>query len=133
MTLIASPRRAAGCWVSAWLVVLSAATPAGAFSIQNAIRPGCHEAITVDAMRAVRRELPTAGPLPATGDDRAMIDDAEFDIPGDMQDLGGGALLFGLRDPDLHGHSNHELDELAHRLDRCGLWMEDQEPRQLRR
>ncbi len=103
-------------WLTAGLggLALVVSTPvAHAFSIQNAIRPGCHEDITTDALRAVRRDLPTAGPIGASGDDRAMIDDAAFDIPDDMKDLSGGALLFGLREPDLHGQSNHSVDALA--------------------
>jgi hypothetical protein len=65
---------------------------------------GCHERITAQALRDARSqgaELPVIAP---TDDERALIADVEFVPPADLRgDLGGMALLLGVRDNDLHG------------------------------
>jgi hypothetical protein len=86
---------------------------AHAYTISSAITAGCHEKITTDALRAVRLELASAGPLPADRNERALIDDLEFTPAGDMTDLGGATLLVGVRDNDLKGRDSMALSQLA--------------------
>ena len=86
---------------------------AHAYTISSAITTGCHEKITTDALRAVRLELASAGPLPANRNERALIDDLEFTPAGDMTDLGGATLLVGVRDNDLKGRDSMALSQLA--------------------
>ena len=69
--------------------------------------------MTAAALRIVRAELPTAPPLPATRDERALIDDLDFSAPADMKDLGGASLLLGVRDYDLEGQDGNDLSRLA--------------------
>jgi hypothetical protein len=86
---------------------------ARAYTIANAISTGCHEQLTTDALRAVRMELATAAPLPADRNEQALIDDVEFSVPADLNDLGGVTLLLGVRDNDLKGRQSNDLTELA--------------------
>jgi MYXO-CTERM domain-containing protein len=86
---------------------------ANAYTISSAITAGCHEKITTDALRAVRLELASAGPLPADRNERALIDDLEFTPANDMTDLGGATLLVGVRDNDLKGRDSMALSQLA--------------------
>jgi hypothetical protein len=86
---------------------------ARAYTIASAISSGCHEAITADALRAVRLELPTAAPLAADRNEQALIDDVEFPVPGDLRDLGGVTLLLGARDNDLKGRASNDVTQLA--------------------
>jgi hypothetical protein len=86
---------------------------AEAYTISSAITAGCHEKITTDALRAVRLDLPSAAPLPADRNDRALIDDLEFTPANDMTDLGGATLLVGVRDNDLKGRDSMALSQLA--------------------
>jgi hypothetical protein len=90
------------------VAVLTVATTARAFTVSSAISAGCHEAISTQALRQARATLATAGPLPATRDERALIDDAPFVIDDDLRDLAGATLLFAVRDNDLKG--NDPLD-----------------------
>jgi hypothetical protein len=86
---------------------------AHAYTISSVITAGCHEKITTDALRAVRLELASAGPLPADRNERALIDDLEFTPANDMTDLGGATLLVGVRDNDLKGRDSMALSQLA--------------------
>ena len=104
-------RRVAG----AVLALLCGALPRTAlgYTIENLIGSGCHESITAAAFRTVRRELPTAAPLEADDNDRALIDDLQFKLDPDMQDLGGATLLAAVRDNDLKGRGSSDLEQLA--------------------
>ncbi len=86
---------------------------ARAYTIASAISSGCHERVTTDALRAIRQELPAAAPLPADVDEQALIDDLEFPVPADLNDLGGATLLMGVRDNDLKGRASNDVTELA--------------------
>jgi hypothetical protein len=92
-----------------------AAVPRGAraYTIASAISSGCHEQITGDALRAVRQELATAAPLAADRNEQALIDDVEFPLPADLNDLGAASLLIGVRDNDLKGRQSNDVTELA--------------------
>jgi hypothetical protein len=86
---------------------------ASAYTIKNELTDGCHEKITTDALRAIRAELSTAPPLPASENDQALINDLQFTPPSDMGDLGGATLLAAVRDNDLKGRSSDDLAQLA--------------------
>ncbi len=86
---------------------------AHAFSYGSAVSSPCHEQITSAALRQIRNELPGVRPLTATSDESALVDDLPFDVEGDMRDLGGAALLVGVRDNDLKGRGGTEIDQLA--------------------
>ena len=93
--------------VVAVITIVGVAVPlrAAAYTTESAITPGCHEAMTSQALRQVRTTLTTAGPLAPTSDERALIDDAPFTIDGDLRDLAGATLLFAVRDNDLKGNN----------------------------
>jgi hypothetical protein len=95
------------------LVPLLVSGAARGYTIKNEFSDGCHEKITTAALRAVRGELPTAAPLPASANDQALIDDLQFTPDADMGDLGGATLLIGVRDNDLKGRSSDDLTQLA--------------------
>jgi hypothetical protein len=93
--------------------VAGAPRGARAYTIASAVSSGCHEQITGDALRAVRQELATAGPLAADRNEQALIDDVEFPLPADLKDLGAATLLIGARDNDLKGRASNDVTELA--------------------
>src|SRR4051812_9683588 len=95
------------------IVVVAGARGARAYTIASAVSSGCHEKITGDALRAVRQDLATAGPLAADRNEQALIDDVEFPVPADLNDLGAVTLLIGVRDNDLKGRQSNDLTELA--------------------
>ena len=84
-----------------------------AYTISTRLGAACHERITSEALRTVRLEFATAAPLPLTDDEQALVDDLEFSPDQDMMDLGGVALLVGVRDNDLKGNASDDLTELA--------------------
>ena len=86
---------------------------AQAYTIANALAEGCHEEITEAALRAVRLELPTAAPIAATDDEKALVDDLQFKPDQDMKDLGAATLLMAVRDNDLKGRGSGDLTQLA--------------------
>src|SRR5438477_13070205 len=92
-----------GLALVAAIVFAAAPAPAHAYTISSAIGTGCHEQITADALRAIRQELTTAPPIPADRNEQALIDDVEFAVPSDLDDLGAVTLLLAVRDNDLKG------------------------------
>jgi len=101
----------AAAGISLWFAVRPRST--SAYTISSIITPGCHEAITSQALRTVRLDLPTAAPPPLTKDERALVDDVEFTPDQDMRDLGGATLLLSVRDNDLKGRASDDLSQLA--------------------
>jgi hypothetical protein len=95
------------------LVWLVAPSSTGAYTVSTLFTAGCHEKITSEALRAVRLDVPNAGPLPLTKNERALVDDLEFTPPADMKDLGGATLLVSVRDNDLKGRGGGDLALLA--------------------
>ena len=61
----------------------------------------------------MRLELAAAGPLAATRNELALINDLQFRPELDMRDLGAATLLIAVRDNDLKGRSSSDLTELA--------------------
>jgi MYXO-CTERM domain-containing protein len=103
---------AVGAFCAAWLAFEPGL--AHAYTISSLVTTGCHEKITADALHAVRKMgLATAAPLPANGNERALINDLEFLPDADMTDLGGATLLIGVRDNDLKGRDSNDLSQLA--------------------
>jgi hypothetical protein len=84
-----------------------------AYTTSSIVTDGCHERITMDAVRRVRSELPGAGIVAPTSDEEALIADVPFDLDSDMGELGAVTMLLGNRDVDLLGHEPDDLDELA--------------------
>jgi MYXO-CTERM domain-containing protein len=105
-------RRRLGALLAALPLAAIPGTAEG-YTISNELSTGCHEDITSVALRVVRKELPTAAPLPVTADERALVDDLEFAPDADMKDLGGATLLAAVRDNDLKGLSSDDLTALA--------------------
>lgn len=89
------------------LVPLLVPLPVRAFGMD------CHESMTTEIYRALRADMPAARAIVPTSNERAFIDDAEFGVPADMNDLAFAALIAGLRDNDLKGRSSNEISDLA--------------------
>lgn len=86
------------------------ASPVRAFSLESAITDGCHERISLDALRAIRLAGPNA---PAIAEDRALVADVPFSLPVEMRELAAATLLIGNRDNDLKGRGAGEVDQLT--------------------
>ncbi|MBN2576404.1 MAG: hypothetical protein JXP73_17715 [Deltaproteobacteria bacterium] len=95
------------------MLLLVAPGLARGYTISSAVGPGCHEAITSEALRRVRSELATAAPIPADKNEQALIDDVDYHPGPDMLDLGATSLLLAVRDNDVKGHSSTDLSQLA--------------------
>ncbi|WP_394831215.1 MYXO-CTERM sorting domain-containing protein [Pendulispora rubella] len=106
-------RHVLATFATATASILSLAPPARAYSISSAATDGCHESITSDALRNVRKARPQAAPIAPNRNERALIDDVQFSPDDDMKDLGAVALLLGVRDNDLKGEGAHDLSSLA--------------------
>jgi MYXO-CTERM domain-containing protein len=94
-------------------MALTIARSAPAYNYGSPVGDPCHETMTADALRRLRTELSTAAPLPSSGSDELAMDDLPFELPYDMRDIGAVALLIGVRDNDLKGHSGIDTQELA--------------------
>lgn len=67
---------------------------------------GCHEPMTAEALRNVRKLLSTAPALTPTRDEKALISLVPFSPPADfIPDLAAMTLLLGVRDNDLKGQN----------------------------
>jgi hypothetical protein len=84
-----------------------------AFTIQSALSEGCHEQMTVSALRTVRGALGTAVTITPDRNEQALIKDLPFELPSDMNELAAASLLVGIRDNDLKGRAPTEIDQLA--------------------
>ena len=122
-----------GALVSA--LVLASAAPAHAYSYESAISTGCHERMTMTALRAVRSKVPTAPQVGADSNDSALIADLPYALDDDMRDLSGAAITVGVRDNDLKGRGPAELAQLAQvhgnpggQREHCLRAVEDDEP-----
>lgn len=93
------------------LVTLLLAPLAHAFSIETAFTTGCHERITVEALRRAGWPNHQAEPAP-TSDDLRLINNLPFQVPA-----GSGpwtvALIIGVRSNDLHGVAPTDFPEFA--------------------
>jgi MYXO-CTERM domain-containing protein len=89
------------------------AANAAAYTVANQFVEGCHERLTSSALRVVRGELVTAGPLSVDANEQALVNDLPFAPDDDMRDLGAVTLLLAVRDADLKGHAADDLSALA--------------------
>jgi hypothetical protein len=96
--------------------ILLAALSSGAraYTFESPLSDGCHELITIDALRAVRERSDAARPLPASKRDQLWIEDLPVELPHDARDLGAASLVAGVRHNDLKGAESFELAELVH-------------------
>lgn len=94
-------------------LVSATAGSAHAYSYESAVSAGCHERITMGALRAVRVQLPTLPISVPDKDQTALIGDLPFKLDSDMKDVTAAALVVGVRDNDLHGRGPTEIDQLA--------------------
>jgi hypothetical protein len=92
---------------------LASGPRAHAFSQYTLVSDGCHERITSEALRIVRKELRTAAPVEPSADDEALIADLPFPIDDDMRDLAGASLLIGVRENDLKGLGGLDASDLS--------------------
>jgi hypothetical protein len=105
-----SRARTASCACA--LLLACAPAPAFAYNYASPLAHGCHEAITIAALRALRAELDTHAARPSDAD-RAWIGDLPLDLPDDMRDLDAATLIAGVRDNDLKGRHGLDTAELA--------------------
>ena len=96
------------------LVCASPDRSARAYTFESPFGEGCHEKLTIEALRDVRARSNAARPLPASDAERAWIDDLPVDLPRDARDLGAASLVAGVRHNDLKGAASLEPSELAH-------------------
>ncbi len=114
MRLRARREASYGVAFAALMIMAFAPSQANAFMIQTPVTRGCHEEITVEALRRTRAALPhVVSALPSQGEDDALIGDAPFDVPGDSDDIGAVTLLFGVRDIDMKDLAATDFDRLA--------------------
>lgn len=99
--------------VTALLAITGAATPAHAYTIDTVVTSACHEPMTMQAIRNVRAQLPTAGPVQGDRDDRALVNDAPFDPDADMRELAAVTIVLGNRDIDIEGHDPTNTKEVS--------------------
>lgn len=86
---------------------------AHAYSIHSAVSDGCHEQITMDALRLLREHHGTEASFSPNRDERALINDAPYSVDSDMDDLGAVALVLSNRHVDLGDSEPDELDQVA--------------------
>ncbi|MFL5361812.1 MAG: hypothetical protein ACJ78U_12675 [Myxococcales bacterium] len=101
------------CAVVLAVSALAAIRSARAYTIETQFTAKCHEKLTAEALRRARATLEIPATRPATGDERALIDDLQFAPDDDMKDLAGATLLAGVRDNDLKGNSQDDLTVLS--------------------
>jgi len=92
---------------------MAAETSASAYSYESAVGAGCHERITMGALRTLRTQLATAPAIVPDRNDRALVGDVPFTLDPDMQDTASAALVIGARDNDLHGNGPTDVSQLA--------------------
>lgn len=98
---------------AALLFLFAAERPAAAYSYQSTISVGCHERVTMAALRTIRGQLATAKAIDPDRNDLALVNDLPFDLDPDMKDLAAATLVVGVRDNDLKGRGPNEVDSLA--------------------
>ncbi len=99
--------------IKTMVLVLLIPTSAQAYTLAFPGQHGCHEEITSSALRTVRANFNTAPPIVPTRNERALIDDLEWEADNDMRDLGAISLLLGVRDNDLKGYGADDTLEIV--------------------
>lgn len=103
-----------------WIAVVATAATwfaparARAYTVSTFLTDGCHEQLTLEALRDVRASSPdVAPPLPLAAADVALVDDLPFSLPEGAGELGAVSLVLGVRDNDLKGRGSTDLEALA--------------------
>ncbi|HEY6558261.1 MAG TPA: hypothetical protein VI072_13350 [Polyangiaceae bacterium] len=99
--------------LSAGSLLLLEAREAAAYSTDSVVSDPCHERMTMNALVALRKDVPLAEPIAPNRNERALIDDVPFDLRSDMRDLAAVTLILANREVDLKGRAPEDLDELA--------------------
>src|SRR5688500_4430007 len=115
LPMTAPPLRQHAAAMSAVLAlgVIAASQGAKAYSGDSVVSDGCHERITMDALRRWRSQLPAIEIPAADSNERALIADVPFGLDADLRDLAAVTTLLANRDVDLKGHEADDLKELA--------------------
>jgi hypothetical protein len=92
-------------------LTLQAPAAARAYTYASPLADGCHEAISIAALRDARANG-AAATWPARDHDRAWIDDLPLELPRDARDLAAASLVVGVRDNDLKGRHGLDTSEL---------------------
>jgi hypothetical protein len=98
---------------AAAVLVVASSRSASAYSYESAVGAGCHERITMGALRTLRTQLPTARSIVPDRNDQALLNDLPFTLDDDMKDTASATLVIGVRDNDLKGRGPTEVDQLA--------------------
>lgn len=116
------------------LLVASEKT-ASAYSYESAVSAGCHERITMGALRTLRTQVTNAPAITPDSNDLSLITDLPFALDGDMKDIASASIIIGVRDNDLHGNSPTDVSQLAaihgnpeNQKEHCLRDAEDDEP-----
>jgi len=99
--------------LGAALVLAALPSAARGYTYASPAAAGCHEAISIAALRSVRAELQTAAPLATGGDDWLWIGELPLHLPAAARDLGTASLVVGVRDNDLKGKHGLDVSALA--------------------
>jgi hypothetical protein len=117
------------------LVVAASEKSAAAYSYESAISAGCHERITMGALRTLRTQVTNAPAVPPDRNDLSLITDVPFSLEEDMKDIASTAFIIGVRDNDLHGRGPTDVSQLAaihgnpeNQREHCLRAVEDDEP-----
>ena len=115
--------------------VVASASAASAYSYESAISAGCHERITMGALRTLRTQVATAPAVAPDSNDLSLITDVPFTLDADMKDLAAASLVIGVRDNDLHGRGPTDVSQLAaihgnpeNQKEHCLRAVDDDEP-----
>jgi len=90
---------------------LSWAQSAAAFTLETAITEGCHERITLNALRGAPWPDGVSPPI-ASREDLVLAENLPFLVPAGL-DRWSMSVMVGVRDNDLEGYSLSDLPELA--------------------
>jgi hypothetical protein len=117
------------------LLVAASERTASAYSYESAVSAGCHERITMAALRTLRTQVTNAPQVSPDNNDLSLITDLPFALDGDMKDIASAALIIGVRDNDLHGNGPTDISQLAaihgnpeNQKEHCLRDAEDDEP-----
>jgi hypothetical protein len=86
---------------------------ARAYSYGTVATDPCHEDVSAAALRQIRIDLPNVVPIAPSADEKAMVEDLQFDVRSDMRDAAGATLLAAVRDNDLKGRSPLDIEQLG--------------------
>jgi hypothetical protein len=117
------------------LLVAASEKSAAAYSYESAVSTGCHERITMAALRTLRTQITNAPAVVPDRNDLSLITDVPFTLEDDMKDIASTALIIGVRDNDLHGRGPTDVSQLAavhgnpeNQKEHCLRAVEDDEP-----